>query len=167
MKKHIITLLTLCLICITANARGYRPSGYMGFVEDATVTDFSTVFGGITTTHGYQMDPNLFVGGGIGVIVNYENTDFVGVPLYADARYNFMGTRKVTPFAEARVGYCFADMEGFYASPSAGVDIALTEKFGLQFALGYEHYGIKTSAGIFKNVTTSLDALVLRAGIRF
>ena len=142
MKNKFFALVALSLVFVTANARDYRTSGYMGFVEESTITDFDNFYGGINTTHGYQFNQHIFAGAGAGIIMSYDNTSTVGVPIYADFRYTMLKS-KVTPFFEGKIGYAAADIGGFYASPAIGVDIAFTEKFGLYVGLAYEHYGAK------------------------
>ena len=165
MKKIILSFVALCLMCVNANARDYRTSGYMGFVEDATVTDFNkNTFGGINTTHGYQINQHFFVGAGAGIMVNYKKTDIIGVPIYGDFRYTILKS-KVTPFFEAKCGYSVADIKGFYVSPTLGVDIAFTEKFGLYAALAYENYGKAKTKTYGKG--RSLSTMAVRVGIHF
>jgi len=163
-------------MCIGATARDYRTSGYMGFVEETTITDFGkNTFGGFNTTHGYQINPNFFVGAGAGIIINYDKTDVIGVPIYGDVRYTMLKS-KVTPFVEAKCGYSVADVEGFYVSPALGVDIGFTEKFGLYVCLAYEHYSIEKTTYSYYNgsyygyssyKTKDLNTMALRVGIHF
>ena len=80
MKNKFFALVALSLVFVTANARDYRTSGYMGFVEESTITDFDNFYGGINTTHGYQFNQHIFAGAGAGIIMSYDNTSTVGVP---------------------------------------------------------------------------------------
>ena len=181
MKNKFFALVALSLVFVTANARDYRTSGYMGFVEESTITDFDNFYGGINTTHGYQFNQHMFAGAGAGIIMSYDNTSTVGVPIYADFRYTMLKS-KVTPFLEGKIGYAAADIGGFYASPAIGVDIAFTEKFGLYVGLAYEHYDGKEKSGgsysysysyyygySYKSWTKkkSFDTMSLRVGIHF
>ena len=43
MKNKFFALVALSLVFVTANARDYRTSGYMGFVEESTITDFDNL----------------------------------------------------------------------------------------------------------------------------
>lgn len=152
---------------------GYRTRGYMGFVEEGTVTDFDAFRGAVHTTHGFQINPHIFVGGGAGILFPYSG-DGIAVPVYADFRYTIMN-KKVTPYIEAKSGYSFADFEGFYASPSVGVDIAFTEKFGLYVGLAYEFYSAKEEKYSYSyygysysyKKNSDIHAMSLRVGIHF
>ena len=147
MKKTLLLFVTACLISVNSRAEDFRTSGYMGFGEETVFTDFDDKwYGGVNTTHGYQINQRFFVGGGAGVFIRYKKSNRdnnkVGVPIYADFRYTMLKS-KVTPFFEAKIGYCVADIDGFYASPTVGVDIAFTEKFGLYVALAYDYIGVE------------------------
>ncbi len=176
MKK--ILFVMMCLINLNASADDFRTKGYMGFGEESTLTDFDKWWGGVSTTHGYQINPHFFVGGGVGVLFSYNNKNNskskVGVPLYGDFRYTMLKSR-VTPFFEGKVGYSVADYKGFYASPTIGVDVAITEKFGLYGALAYEYYGIGESRIVSysrysyysTSKTSDLHTMTVRIGVHF
>ena len=166
MKRIIFSLVTLCLMCVKANARDYRTKGYMGFVEETIATNFDkTTLWSFNTVHGYQMNQNSFIGAGIGIVTDSEKNNFV-VPLYGDIRCTMLKT-KVAPYIEARVGYSFADLEGIYISPTLGVDIAFTEKFGLYAGIAYEHFENTTSGAYGISYTRTLNTMSIRVGIHF
>lgn len=157
------------------DTEGYRPRGYMGFVEEASITDFDDFFGAVHTTHGFQINSHIFVGGGAGFIFPYSGDAFA-VPVYGAFRYTLLN-KKVTPYFEAKCGYCFADIEGFYASPSVGVDIAFTQKFGLYIGLAYELYSSAKNVPYvslydrygyhYETKNESLNTMALHVGIHF
>ena len=157
------------------DTEGYRSRGYMGFVEEASITNFDDFFGAVHTTHGFQINPHIFVGGGAGFIFPYSG-DAIAVPVYGAFRYTLLN-KKVTPYFEAKCGYCFADIEGLYASPSVGVDIAFTQKFGLYIGLAYELYSDGKKVPYvslydrygyhYETKNESLSTMALHVGIHF
>jgi len=118
-----------------ANAKGYRGFfdfyggfGFGGKVNvvagDLSVTGIKNFFSmGIGTTHGYQINPHLYVGVGVGLMMNvvscyesgyyeydypegfYFDLNTVTIPLYADVRWDFGLTQKTAPFVGVKVGY--------------------------------------------------------------
>lgn len=107
---------------------------------------------GISTSHGVELFDVLFVGGGIDInyftftergesSYDFDESDYAGnFAIFAEGRYNFLRTRKVSPFIGLRIGGGYEGVEEqgcFYFSPAAGVTINLTKKFGLDASLGY------------------------------
>lgn len=137
--KKVITILTLCICFIQTNAQDFRPRGYMGFVEDLISYDVDNeqYSIGFATTHGYQFNPHIFVGAGVGVDYNYDKEKYY-IPVYGDFRWNII-SRRATPFIELKSGYGFGDIEGVYESAAIGCDVAITERFGIYAALGYTY----------------------------
>lgn len=80
--------------------------GYRGFVEAGASIEILHETGGFNlfTTHGYQFNRRFYLGAGIGVegISHYEMV--MSVPIFADFRAYFTGT-KVKPFCDVQVGY--------------------------------------------------------------
>lgn len=104
-----------------------KTSGYKGFF-DAGYTikmgDLSANRIEISTSHGYQVNPSLFVGLGLGA--HLYSDGFYGkkewrkdvldgtldsinistaIPIFADVRYNFMEEGQLIPFAGLKAGY--------------------------------------------------------------
>lgn len=150
MKKILIALLSL-LTVLQLDAQTLHGHRYRGFVDasflvgnDGVYKDFNTTGGGISTSHGYQLNPYIFLGGG--VAYHYYNSDYFdghsAVPVFANFRVN-MNSNKISPFFDAKVGYSAGDFEGVYASPSFGVRIGLKENLGINFSVGYTAQGFK------------------------
>lgn len=102
---------------ISDRAKINLQKGYRGFVEiggGISLTQSSSNYGlDFSTTHGYQINNWLFVGGGIGVQTFRLSDDIWGeysnktqwlLPLYADIKTYFTRTA-CKPFAELRLGY--------------------------------------------------------------
>ncbi len=73
---------------VSGNEKFLAPRGYRGFVD---ITPFDVTFQGLAfsmnTTHGYQFNHNVFVGGGIGFSVNY-GSEYFSIPIYASFKGN-------------------------------------------------------------------------------
>lgn len=120
---------------LTANKKGYKGFVDLGFTFNTSDFDGASIFS-ISTTHGYQFNPHLFVGGGIAPGITTQHSNFT-LPVFADVRGTFMNNH-IAPFADLKVGYSVADLSGFYLAPSVGVRFAITDKLGVNASLGYE-----------------------------
>lgn len=102
-----------------ADFLGCPSRGYRGFVDANVMVgrlddefdcndDFNKV--GFLTTHGFQFNPKIFVGGGLGVMFQagddlVEDFDVI-IPVYSAFRYDILA-RKVSPFLDVRLGGFF------------------------------------------------------------
>lgn len=102
--------------------RVYTPSsrtvGYGAFVEFLAGTGtMYPLWTDLTTSQGYFINPDIFVGAGTGVNMKlvYDWTGYEGtlrrtsmsLPLFATARYYFMNNRKCSPYIDGKIGYAF------------------------------------------------------------
>lgn len=149
MKKYIILLVAfLVSFCAYANnegaKRGYHWNVATNFLfgNDGEYHGVNVFGGGISTTHGYQFNPRIFVGGGMALhlhaMSNIETSLFV--PLYADFRFTFVD-KKVTPYLEAKAGYAVGRSDGSYLSPGFGVRIGLPKDKALNLTVSYTNQG--------------------------
>lgn len=90
----------------------------------------------VLTTHGYQINPYFFVGGGVG-ITKY-NSSKVAVPLYADVRTDFIN-HGVRPYAEVKGGFSPIHNTGAYFSLDGGVSFGLWNHMALSLFMGYTY----------------------------
>ena len=126
----------------------YRSRGYMGFVEygNAINTDDDNLLSTIVSTvHGYQFNPHLFLGGGFSFSHStYSTQDIIynikknSIAVLADLRINIL-SRSITPYVNLRGGYSFVGLKSPYADPAVGVDFGITPHFGINVALGYRY----------------------------
>ncbi|MCM1152160.1 MAG: hypothetical protein NC328_00690 [Muribaculum sp.] len=150
MKKPLL-ILSLMLAVLPASARDWKTEkGYRGNVETGFVIgcgDYGQTEWILQTTHGYQLIPTyLFVGGGAGVGVPTGDKLKVSGMVYGDVRSHFTKT-KFSPFVDVKMGFqwnrnnndfpAYNIQDGFYFSPSVGVDWAINSKFGLDLSVGY------------------------------
>ena len=143
--------------------RGFADLGYTIGVGDYNLGRFE-----ISTTHGYQVNPYFFVGGGVGFhfMSSYETKDMdipldkrdskVSIPLFADFRGTF-SKRKFAPFADLKLGYFVTNNDGFYGNVSAGCRMALKGKQGISLSLGYTYEKLEFQTFSRFNSTTSMN----------
>ncbi|MEY8588389.1 hypothetical protein [Phocaeicola sartorii] len=161
--KRITILLTVSLFTILCSAQSYK-----GFIEAGKtffVEDTKTPYGkyenselhttDLMTTHGLQFN-QLFVGMGAGVRLG---DCFFGLPIYANARYSFT-SKKVSPFADAKVGYAFCDAKGFYAYPSVGVNWNCYKTLSIFLKAGYTYNQTK-------DLDINMNGVTVMAGFSF
>ncbi|MDE6395892.1 MAG: hypothetical protein K2K84_01315, partial [Muribaculaceae bacterium] len=101
----------------------------------------SVFFTGVTTSHGYQINPTFFVGAGIGMERCTKFDDWVA-PVFAQGRADFL-FGKFTPFADLRLGYQFGQGGGVYFSPTVGYRFNWGRKAGINLGLGMTLAGFK------------------------
>lgn len=146
-----------------------RPSlrGYKGFVEAGYILDLTDNNANridISTTHGFQFNNYLFVGGGA-AFNYYSDADAYSAPVFATFRANFIN-KKITPFADAKLGYSVGDIEGAYATGGIGVRFTLARKMALNLKLEYVYQDYEyTSYGY--DFSESLNGVGLKLGFEF
>jgi len=173
MKKSII-----CLVCLISafmvsaqterGFRGFVDLGYTISTSELQVTDgYSTETYDVsnrlyaTFTGGYQCMPEFFIGVGAGVSYWHQTEDSsIGVPIFADLRYDLRLDSPFSFFVDARIGYSVVDIEGLYVSPFVGARYALNDKMGLNLGVGYEVQKQKDIEG-------SLGGLTFKLGFDF
>lgn len=143
MKKQLLSIIALALAALSGNAiePGYRGFVDYGFLYGTGDFDGSTM-NEISTTHGYQILPQLFVGGGVGVhLYKFGDSDGIhyNLPVFADIRWDILQS-KFTPFIDMRGGYSVAgEFTGAYINPSIGCRMGIGDKFGLNLGVGYTY----------------------------
>ena len=153
------------------NIRGYRgffDSGYMVSTYDS---DLSTIE--FNTTHGYQFNPFIFLGAGLGFqfYTSFEEVE-IGLPIFTSFRANF-SKGKVVPFGEIKLGYTYmltqdAEPLGLYLAPGVGVKFMLGSSFALNLNLGYtlQFADIYSDRGRFVD-TENIGGVNFRVGFEF
>ena len=118
----------------TVTVQKYPSKGYSGMLE-FNIGGGSDLALGFATVHGYQFNPYVFVGAGIGLngCLYYGGVD---VPIFADVRGSVpFGTSPVSFFGDLRLGYGAVEDE-LYFSPSIGLRFGRSK--AATIALGYE-----------------------------
>lgn len=169
MKKFII-----CLVCVISACSAFAQTekGFRGFVDlgyTISTSELQVTYGRHTETYdisnrllatftgGYQCIPEFFIGVGAGVSYWHETEgSSIGVPIFADLRYDLRMDGRFSFFVDARVGYSVVDIEGLYVAPFVGARYALNDKMGLNLGVGYEMQKQKDIDGSCGGVTFKL-----------
>lgn len=109
---------------------GYEGSADIGYSLDVRGCDEGAI--GVSTSHGYRITPELYVGAGIGFNYFHASTS-IGVPIFGDFK-GYFSQDKVKPFLDFRIGYSVGDEVGLYLAPSFGVNIKK-----LDISMGYTY----------------------------
>ncbi len=151
MKRIAILILTLVSVNCFVEARQPR-RGYRGFLEWSNQVSREQIWSGygspetylstgVSTSHGYQINPIVFVGAGLSV-ERCGKLDRWIVPVFAEGRADLQLGR-FTPFADLRAGANFAEGIGVYLSPTVGYRFNWGRKAGVNIGLGYTLAGYK------------------------
>lgn len=148
-------------------------SGYKGFVDFGYIFDLSNYDAEkleFMTSHGYQINPYLYFGVGLGLhyYTEYKN---LNVPVFANFRANMI-QGKISPFLDAKVGYSFGDVDGFYFNPSLGCRIAIGNNAGINLSLGYvlqcaDIFYYNLDYGLYGVKTEAVSGISLKFGVDF
>lgn len=187
MKKIIITTL-ICCSALFAGAK-QPEKGYRGFadVDYALYRHNAPGFGqqhanhlGVSTTHGYQIRPQLFVGAGLAIDHNIYNDSWY-VPVFASVRTDLQFGR-FSPYADMRLGWTLSSDGGFMWEPTVGYRFNWGRSFAINAGIGFHLQCIHYSYYDYVNydwTTGSYDigtphtahdvevGLALRVGIEF
>lgn len=155
----------------------YTSRGYRGFVElgyafgvgDTNNNDRLEM----TTTHGFQFNPYLFVGGGVGLHY-YTDADEVLMPLFGEFRAN-LTDGSITPYVGVKLGYSalLSDNDyatgGLFFSPSIGVRFLVGNSKFVNIALGYslQQIDIDFYDHYYYEETFTMNAINLKIGFEF
>ena len=195
MKNVFFAAVLLLAVCNPLQAQ-YLSSGYRGMVEIGGGTNFARYdclcapptgsHFELSTTHGYQLNPYLFFGAGVGMQIKDANGwDFafdVLFPVFADFRANF-NKKRISPFGLLRIGYAINTHEelkgGIYLNPSLGYRFGLNKKLAINVSLGYLFQQMEYSYSVLisqgeawanhdsKASRAGISAFTLKAGFEF
>lgn len=145
--------------------------GYHGFADLAYtigVGDYTFDRFELSSTHGYQFNPYLFLGGGIGFhfMQKYETPDMdipldsrdfmVDVPLYAETRITFINGG-ISPFISGRGGYYLTHGGGLYLNASVGCRFAVSTNHAINVFVGYSSEKLEFDTFERFNSSSSMD----------
>ncbi len=139
-------------------------SGYRGFIDlgySVGVGDWGEGRVELSTSHGYQIIPYLFVGLGAGVNY-YHESEVWEIPIFAHLRGSLPCHAICQPFIDWKIGYTVYDITGFYMCPSLGCRFAVSDMCGLSLSLGYtmqkleSYWGSRVNCGGF-SIKVGLD----------
>ena len=150
MKKLLISLF-MSLPLMTQSQELQK--GYHGFVDVGYcyyISQFNPSTIEVTTSHGCQFNPYLFLGAGVGFDFTgkirwgevggraYNKRDAkVDIHVFFNARANMTKT-KLSPFVDARIGAYVNNDGNIYANFAIGGRYEVASNIGLSFSVGYE-----------------------------
>ena len=149
--KKIFILSALLFSVIGSNAQNTSRNGYRGFVDtgySVGIGDYDFGRFEVNTSHGYQINPYLFIGAGTGLhfMSSYKtkNMDIpldireskVDIPVFANLHCNFL-KKKVSPFIDVKGGTYVTNKGGLYVNASAGCRYSFNEKQEINLSVGY------------------------------
>jgi hypothetical protein len=130
------------------NGKGPQ-KGYRGFI-DGQASFGSGKYGftryGISTTHGYQFKPWLFVGAGYEyyLFIDQIAKKYSTHTLFGNLRVDFLKSN-IDPFIDLRAGYNMGKHMGLMISPSIGIRFALGKEtpLAINASVGYTFQSVK------------------------
>lgn len=194
MKKILLTAVLALVTAVSASAvdidikyKGYVDTGGGLFFPstDETEVDGLGYNYAISTTHGIELFKGLFLGAGFEAnLLGYYEKEYPGsyndssaeiggiFTVFAEARYNILRTKKISPFVGLRIGggYQGMDEEGcFHFAPMAGCTFNFTNKFGLDVGLRYGLYssGVDEDYDYYDSSSVVYNTLNVFVGIHF
>lgn len=145
--------------------RSGNKAGYKGFIDlgyTFGVGDWGEDRMSFSTSHGYQFNPYLFAGIGIGANY-YFDSELFAIPIFAHIRANFIDN-KVSPYVDFKIGYSpNLDFEGFYMSPSIGCKIG-----AFNVGVGYVMQKVKIVDDYYETLETiNCGGISVKLGFEF
>lgn len=148
---------------IQSGYHGFADLGYTIGIADYTFNRFE-----LSSTHGYQFNPYIFLGGGLGlhIMSKYktpnmdiplDSRDFmIDMPIYAETRITFIDG-SISPFIAARGGYYLTHSGGLYINASVGCRFAIGINHAINVFLGYSSENLEFDTFKRFNSTSSMD----------
>ncbi len=91
----------------------YYKSGFRFIFSGSFISEFDDMWAGdITATFGWQTRPKFFWGMGIGFNMDFWNENGL-LPIFVEAKYDFVKNKPVTPFVRGRLGWSFIDNSSY------------------------------------------------------
>ena len=150
--KNIFTIAIILAFTITSvNAQNISYNCYRGYVDAGYtfgIGDYDFGRFEVNTSHGYQINPYLYVGAGVGLhfMSSYKTSGMdipldtrdskVDIPVFANARCNIL-KGKISPFFDLKGGTYVNNNGGLYVNLSAGCRIATNFKQAVNISVGY------------------------------
>lgn len=144
-----------------APRRSYRSGsngGFNAFVDGGFafgVGDYGHDRVEFTGSIGYQFNPYVYLGGGLGMSIYTGKGSTILLPFFANARFNFT-TRSIAPFLDLKLGYSVGDANGLYFSPMVGCRFATRGSSAFYVGLAYLSQGIDVKHTKYSYTTGAL-----------
>lgn len=155
-RKALFILISLFILTNSIKAKTPQ-NGYRGFLEWNTEVGWENNWGvsetywlyGLSTSHGYQFNPHLFIGAGVWLQSSSEHVPWkISLPIFAQARTDWE-FGKVPLFIDLKAGGVLngrnsLDVPGnekIFISPSFGYHLDWGRKVGANFSIGVSIFG--------------------------
>ena len=140
-------------------------AGYKGFLDlgyTFGIGDWGEDRLSFSTSHGYQINPYIFTGIGVGVNY-YFDSELFAIPIFAHIRANFLD-REISPYIDFKIGYSpNLDFEGLYMSPSIGCKIG-----SFNLGVGYVMQKVKIEDDYYEiSETINCGGISVKLGFEF
>lgn len=142
-RQFVVLLCMLAVLSLTAvePVRGYR--GFvdaavdLGFPEDYHGDKIVEVYYGVSTSHGFQFNPHLFIGAGVMCERVHRDGYFKGMeyPIFAQARTDWT-FGKFPLYGDIRIGGVVLGDYRMFVSPTVGYRFNWGRKMNLNLGLG-------------------------------
>ena len=146
---------------LSLNGNSGNKAGYKGFLDlgyTIGVGDWGIDRLELSTSHGYQFNPYLYLGAGVAANY-YFDAECFGLPFFAHVRGNILNN-KISPYVDFRIGYSpLEDVRGFYMAPSIGCKI-----YSFNVSLGYVMQKITDS---YYDISENCSGFSLKVGFEF
>ena len=151
MKRLFFIIMLICSAFVSVNAQNVSGNCYRGFVDAGYtigVGDYDLDRFEINTSHGYQINPIIYLGAGVGLhfMSSYETSGMdialderdsqIDIPLFANFKCNF-SKGKFVPFTDIKCGSYINNNGGLYLNTSLGFRIATDQKKAINVSFGY------------------------------
>lgn len=161
-----LRLLAVLVIAMAASICSAQ-SGYKGMIEGGYMFNLERTEASVhtiefSTTHGYQFNPYLFIGAGVGLNLVSSPVDVMYMPLYLDVKANLTKT-KISPFIELKIGHTVLDVESFYLNPNIGVNYNFYKSLSAYLKVGYTY--VAENCDVYGSDT--YDGISVRIGFEF
>ncbi len=160
-------------IDLTELTYGYGVSTITTSNGSATVNDKTDPTFGLRTVNGYQFNPFVTLGLGLGY-EQYGNSGLI--PITLDTRIMF-SRKKIAPVLNLNGGYAAGvnNSGGFCLNPALGLRIFMTKKAAFIFNLGYKMQQLKITSSVWdvygnlvkKTKIENFNFLTLSLGVSF
>ena len=149
--RKVFLLYALLLSVIGSDAQNTARNCYRGYVDagySVGIGDYEFGRFEVNTSHGYQINPYLYVGAGTGLhfMSSYKTKGMdipldvrdskVDIPVFANIRCNLL-KKRVTPFIDVKGGTYVTNGGGLYVNASAGCRFSINEKQAINLSVGY------------------------------
>ena len=179
MKKVIIIGMLTCISFLNVYSQNVSGNCYRGFFDAGyTIGIYDYDFGRfeVNTSHGFQINPYLFLGAGVGFhfMPSYTTPDMnipldtreshVEIPIFFNARCNIL-KGKFSPFVDIKGGTYVTNNSGLYANLSVGCRIATNQKQAVNISLGYTEENLEFQ--VFDHFIGSTSMEYTRSGRKY